>query len=76
MAKKSTVEAKPAAPQPETAFVDLMMVAADFVKSSGGIDSAKKNLEEAGRFIDRAGSAASAGKALEVLENLRAKIVE
>ena len=53
-----------------------MMVAADFVKNSGGIENAKKGLDEAGKFIERAGSAANAARALEVLENLRSKISE
>ena len=75
MAKK-TAEAKPAVNQPEAAFVDLMMVAADFVKSSGGVDAAKKCLHEAGAFISRAGSAAHAAKALDVLQSLRSKIAE
>jgi hypothetical protein len=51
-----------------------MLVAADFVKSCGGLEQAKKALADAGQFIQRAGSVASAEKALAVLENLKEKI--
>jgi hypothetical protein len=75
MAKKAAAEPKPAAPpQAEAAFVDLMLVAADFVQRSGGVEQAKKALEDAGHFIERAGSAAKASKALDVLASLREKI--
>jgi hypothetical protein len=75
MAKKP-VETKPAPAQPEAAFVELMLVAADYVKSCGSVEHAKKALEDAGHFIERAGSTASATKALEVLDHLKAKIAE
>ncbi len=73
MAKK-TAESKPAAPPAEDRFVELMLVAADFVKNCGGLAEAKKALADAGQFIDRAGGVANADKALSVLENLREKI--
>ncbi len=74
---KRTTEAKPTAtPQPESSFVELMLVAADFVKSCGGIESAKKSLDDAGRFIVHAGGVANATKALEVLANLKSKITD
>ena len=71
---KRPVEAKPAVNKTEDAFVELMLVAADFVRTSGGMSQAKKALEETGQFIARAGNAANAAKALEVLENLKSKI--
>jgi hypothetical protein len=74
---KRIVEAKPVAPaarQPEDRFVELMLVAADFVKSCGGLEPAKKALADAGQFIDSAGSVTSASRALEVLESLKDKI--
>jgi len=71
MAKKA---AKPAASQPDSAFVDLMLVAADFVHKCGGLEHAKKALSDASEFMAKAGNAASAHKALEVLESLKAKI--
>lgn len=71
---KRTAEPKPAAPQAEERFVELMLVAADFVKNCGGLEAAKKSLADAGQFIDRAGGVASAEKALAVLENLRERI--
>ena len=73
MAKKP-VEAKPAAIKPEDSFVELMVVAADFVKACGGLEEAKKALSDAGQFINRAGSVGAASKALGVLENLKSKI--
>jgi hypothetical protein len=71
---KRPVESKPAAPQPQEQFVELMLVAADFVSKCGGMEQAKKALEDAGQFIDRAGGVAKATQALSVLENLREKI--
>ena len=71
---KRTAEPKPAAPQPEDKFVELMLIAAEFSKSCGGLDQAKKALTDAGQFIDRAGSVANAAKALNVLESLKDKI--
>lgn len=73
MAKKPTVS-KPPTLKSEESFVELMLVAADFVKSSGEMEQAKKSLEAAGQFIERAGSAADAAKALAVLESLKDKI--
>jgi hypothetical protein len=70
---KRPAESRPA-PAPEEQFVELMLVAADFVKSCGGLEQAKKALADAGQFIQRAGSVASAEKALAVLENLKEKI--
>lgn len=72
MAKRSA-NAKPAA-KSEDAFVDLMLVAADYVRSSGGMSQAKKALDDTSQFIARAGNASNAAKALEVLENLKEKI--
>ncbi|MDX1945709.1 MAG: hypothetical protein SFU86_09875 [Pirellulaceae bacterium] len=74
MAKKAAAEPKPAPNQPADSFVELMLVAADFVKSQGGMDAAKKALHDAGAFIERAGGTAKAEKALAVLENLKDKI--
>jgi hypothetical protein len=71
---KKNVESKPAAPAAEDRFVALMLVAADFVKSCGGLADAKKSLADAGQFIERAGGVGNAEKALNVLENLREKI--
>lgn len=51
-----------------------MLVAADFAKSSGGMEQAKKSLEAASQFIERAGSSAGAAKALAVLESLKDRI--
>ena len=73
MAKKAA-EPKPAPSQPEDRFVELMLLAAEFVKSAGGLAQAKKSLAEAGQFIKAAGGVASAEKALGVLENLKDKI--
>lgn len=73
MAKKPA-EPKSPALKSEESFVELMLVAADFVKSSGGMEPAKKSLEAAGQFIERAGSVASATKALAVLESLKDRI--
>ncbi|MBS0211389.1 MAG: hypothetical protein JSS27_20800 [Planctomycetes bacterium] len=72
MAKKAA--AKPAAAQAESSFVDLMLVAAEFVQRCGGLEHAKKALNDASEFIRHAGSADQANKALEVLESLKAKI--
>jgi hypothetical protein len=74
MAKRAAAaDVKPAA-QPEENFVELMLVAADFVKNCGGLDQAKKSLEDAGQFIERAGGVAKASKALGVLESLKDRI--
>ena len=73
MAKKASLP-KPAPAKPEDSFVQLMLVAADFVKSCGSLEQAKKSLADAGEFINRAGSVGSASKALAVLENLKSKI--
>ena len=51
-----------------------MVVAANFVKSRGGVDAAKQALTDAGLFIDQAGGVSQATRALEVLESLREKI--
>lgn len=74
MAKRAAAEPKPTANAPEENFVELMLVAADFVRNCGGLEPAKKALEDAGQFIDRAGSVAKATKALSVLENLKDRI--
>ena len=71
---KRTAESKPAAPQAEDRFVELMLVAADFVKNCGGLSEAKKSLADAGQFIGRAGGVNNAEKALGVLESLKDKI--
>jgi hypothetical protein len=71
---KRAVEPKASAPPAEERFVELMMMAADFVKNSGGMDQAKKALSDAGQFIKQAGSVANAERALAVLDNLRDKI--
>jgi hypothetical protein len=76
MAKRAT-ENKPAVSPPEDRedkFVELMLVAADFVKNCGGVDQAKKALADAGSFIQQAGSVSNAGRALNVLESLKEKI--
>jgi hypothetical protein len=73
MAKK-TAEPKPPVVKSEENFVELMLLAADFVKSSGGMEQAKRSLEAAGEFIDRAGSVTGAAKALTVLESLKDRI--
>lgn len=73
MAKRAA-EPKPASPPAEDRFVELMLVAADFVKCCGGLAEAKKALADAGQFIHQAGGVASAEKALTVLESLREKI--
>ena len=73
MAKRAA-QPKPAAPQAEDRFVELMLVAADFVKNCGSLSAAKKALNDAGSFIHSAGGVANAEKALGVLENLRDKI--
>jgi hypothetical protein len=74
MAKRATAEPKPTSPQAEDRFVELMLVAADFVKNCGGLEQAKKSLADAGQFIERAKGVSNAEKALSVLENLRDKI--
>jgi hypothetical protein len=71
---KRTSEPKPAAPQAEDKFVELMLVAADYVQSCGGLPQAKKAVAEAGQFIKQAGGLPNAEKALSVLENLKDKI--
>lgn len=73
MAKKP-VEVKPVVTKAEDSFVELMVVAADFVKACGGLEQAKKSLDDAGQFITRAGGVVAASKALGVLENLKSKI--
>jgi len=73
MAKRTT-ESKPANSQPEDKFVELMLVAADFVQSCGGLSQAKKAVAEAGQFIKQAGGIPNAERALSVLENLKDKI--
>jgi hypothetical protein len=76
MAKQAKAEKaeKPAALKPEETFVNLMMVAAEFVNSRGGIDAAKQALDDTGKFIQHAGGVSQATRALEVLESLRTKI--
>ena len=77
MAKKSVepkAAVKPAAPTSQESFVELMLVAADFAKASGGIEPAKVALQAAGTFICQAGGVDAASKALEVLESLKTKI--
>lgn len=77
MAKKLAeprTAAAPATPKPEERFVELMLVAADFVKNCGGLEPAKKSLADAGQFISSAGSVDNASRALEVLESLKDKI--
>ena len=74
MAKRAAAETRPDSPAAEERFVELMLVAADFVKSCGGLEQARKALADAGQFIERAGGVASAEKALGVLDNLRDKI--
>lgn len=73
MAKRAA-ESKPAATPPEDKFVELMLVAADFVQSCGNLAQAKKALTDAGNFIQRAGSVGNAERALSVLESLKEKI--
>jgi hypothetical protein len=60
--------------KPEEKFVELMLAAADFVKSCGSLEQAKKALMDAGHLIQRSGSVAQAERALEVLESLKEKI--
>src|SRR5687768_1166629 len=58
MAKRA-LENRPAVQSPdnkEDKFIELMLVAADFVKSCGSVDQAKKALSDAGNFIQHAGS--------------------
>ncbi len=71
---KSKPAVKPVPQAPEHSFVELMMVAADFVQSRGGIEAAKLALADSGKFIQHAGSVGAANRALEVLENLKTKI--
>jgi hypothetical protein len=73
MAKRAAVT-QPNSAQAEERFVELMMVAADFVKNCGGLAQARKSLADAGQFIEQARGVANAEKALGVLENLRDKI--
>jgi len=72
MAKRAA--ALPDSNHAEERFVELMLVAADFVKNSGGLEQAKKSLADAGQFIERAKGVGNAERALSVLENLREKI--
>jgi hypothetical protein len=75
MAKKlAATSPAPSQPKPEERFVELMLVAADFVQSCGGLEPAKKALADAGKFVESAGSVESATRALEVLESLKQKI--
>ena len=74
MAKRAASPQAVPAPNAEDRFVELMLVAADFVKNCGGLEQAQKALADAGQFIERAGSVSSAEKALSVLESLREKI--
>ena len=77
MAKRTSEPKAPkAAPAPaaEDRFVELMIVAADFVKECGGLEQGKKALANAGQFIRQAGGVSNAEKALGVLENLKGKI--
>jgi hypothetical protein len=73
MAKRAA-EPKPATQTSEEKFVELMLVAADFVKNSGSLEQAKKGLADAGNFIRQAGSVGNAERALGVLESLKEKI--
>jgi len=73
MAKKAAAASAPA-PKAEDTFVDLMLLAADYAKASGGIEAARKSLVDTAAFIDKAGSAEKAGKALDVLESLKERI--
>jgi len=59
MAKRAAESKSP--PQAEDKFVELMLVAADFVKNCGGLAAAKKALADAGQFIQQAGGVANAG---------------
>jgi hypothetical protein len=74
MAKQNRGEKPAPAPNAEENFVNLMMVAAEFASSRGGIESAKQALEDAGRFIEKAGGVAQASRALDVLDSLRSKL--
>jgi hypothetical protein len=73
MAKRAAAQQVPQ-PKAEDRFVELMLVAADFVKNCGGLEQAKKSLSDAGQFIHQAGGVSSAEKALNVLESLKEKI--
>jgi hypothetical protein len=73
MAKRAAAP-QPTPPKAEDRFVELMLVAADFVKNCGGLEQAKKALADAGQFIQQAGGVANAEKALSVLESLKEKI--
>jgi len=73
MAKRAP-ESKPATQAPEEKFVELMLVAADFIKTCGSLEQAKKSLTDAGNFIQQAGGVTNAARALGVLENLKEKI--
>jgi hypothetical protein len=77
MAKRTSEPKTPkSAPVPaaEDRFVELMIVAADFVKNCGGLNQSRKALADAGQFIRQAGGVANAERALGVLENLKDKI--
>jgi hypothetical protein len=73
-AESKAATPKAAAPKAEDKFVELMLVAADFVQKCGGLAQAKRSLADAGQFIHQAGGVANAEKALGVLENLKEKI--
>ena len=60
---KCAAEPKPTASQPEDKFVELMLVAADFAKSCGGLEAAKKSLADTGLFIKQAGGVPNAERA-------------
>lgn len=60
----------------EESFVSLIVMAAEFAANRGGIDQAKQALQDAGRFIEQAGSVTQASQALDVLEKLRVKVAD
>ncbi len=74
MAKRAAAAPQVTQLKAEDRFVELMLVAADFVKNCGGLEQAKKALADAGQFIQQAGGVANAEKALSVLESLKEKI--
>ena len=74
MAKRAAASQPVPAPRAEDRFVELMLVAADFVKNCGGLEHAKKSLSDTGQFIEQSGGVGNAEKALGVLESLREKI--
>jgi hypothetical protein len=73
MAKQTRAE-KSTDSKPEESFVNLMMMAAEFASSRGGIEAAKLALHDTGRFIEQAGGVGKAARALDVLESLKSKI--